>query len=76
LKWRGVKPNNELIVAGLQILDSTEKAIEDSLASTGRTNVRATAIYSESSKTSCLTWLVMFVMTVVFVMVILLIRVT
>ncbi|XP_027919487.1 uncharacterized protein LOC114178018 isoform X1 [Vigna unguiculata] len=59
-----------------KILDSTEKAIEDSLASTGRTNVRATAIYSESSKTSCLTWLVMFVMTVVFVMVILLIRVT
>ncbi|KAG4959149.1 hypothetical protein JHK87_035782 [Glycine soja] len=58
------------------ILDSTEKAIEHSLASTGRANVRATAIYSESSKTSCLTWLVMFVMTCVFVMVILLIRVT
>ncbi|KAH1211562.1 hypothetical protein GmHk_14G039977 [Glycine max] len=59
-----------------KILDSTEKAIEHSLASTGRANVRATAIYSESSKTSCLTWLVMFVMTCVFVMVILLIRVT
>ncbi|XP_027348438.1 uncharacterized protein LOC113859999, partial [Abrus precatorius] len=53
-----------------EILDSTEKAIEHSLAR------RATAIYSESSKTSCLTWLVMFVMTCVFVMVILLIRVT
>ncbi|KAK7256131.1 hypothetical protein RIF29_29566 [Crotalaria pallida] len=59
-----------------KILDSTEKAIEQSLASTGRANVRATAIYSESSKTSCLTWLVMFVMTCVFIMVILLIRVT
>ncbi|KAK7329715.1 hypothetical protein VNO77_23890 [Canavalia gladiata] len=59
-----------------KILDSTEKAIEHSLASTGRANVRATAIYSESSKTSCLTWLMMFVMTCVFVMVILLIRVT
>ncbi|RZC27141.1 hypothetical protein D0Y65_005335 [Glycine soja] len=32
--------------------------------------------YSDSSKTSCLTWLVMFVMTYVFVMVILLICVT
>jgi len=76
LKCRWWFRANELIVAGLQILDSTEKAIEHSLASTGRANVRATAIYSESSKTSCLTWLVMFVMTCVFVMVILLIRVT
>ncbi|CAJ2634320.1 unnamed protein product [Trifolium pratense] len=59
-----------------KILDSTEQAIEHSLASTGRVNVRANTIYSESSKTSCLTWLVMFVMTFVFVMVILLIRVT
>ncbi|WVZ09827.1 hypothetical protein V8G54_014357 [Vigna mungo] len=30
-----------------KILDSTEKAIEHSLASTGRANVRATTIYSE-----------------------------
>ncbi|XP_061361649.1 uncharacterized protein LOC133305442 isoform X1 [Gastrolobium bilobum] len=59
-----------------KILDSTEKAIEHSLASTGRANVRATAVYSESSKTSCLTWLVIFVMTCVFIMVVLLIRVT
>ncbi|TKY47076.1 Vesicle transport protein, Use1 [Spatholobus suberectus] len=59
-----------------KILDSTEKAIEHSLASTGRANVRATAIYSESSKTSCITWLVMFGMTCMFFMVILLIRVT
>ncbi|CAJ1941716.1 unnamed protein product [Sphenostylis stenocarpa] len=59
-----------------KILDSTEKAIEHSLASTGRANVRAKAIYAQSSKSSCLTWLVMFVMTCVFVMVILVIRVT
>ncbi|CAI8611074.1 unnamed protein product [Vicia faba] len=59
-----------------KILDSTEQAIEHSLASTGRVNVRANTIYSESSKTSCLTWLVMFVMLFVFIMVILLIRVT
>ncbi|RYR79189.1 hypothetical protein Ahy_A01g004030 isoform B [Arachis hypogaea] len=42
-----------------KILDSTEKAIEHSLASTGRANVRATAIFSESSKTSCFTWLLL-----------------
>ncbi|KAE8678872.1 Detected protein of confused Function [Hibiscus syriacus] len=35
------------------ILDSTETAIEQSLATTGHTNVRAMKIYSETSKTSC-----------------------
>ncbi|XP_022987340.1 uncharacterized protein LOC111484922 isoform X1 [Cucurbita maxima] len=59
-----------------KILDSTEKAVEDSLATTGRVNKRAVQIYSESSKTSCFTWLAIFVMTCVFVMVVLLIRVT
>ncbi|KAK4849515.1 hypothetical protein QYF36_025675 [Acer negundo] len=59
-----------------KILDSTEKAIEQSLASTGHANVRAIKIYSESSKTTCLTWLLMFTMTCVFIMVVLLIRVT
>ncbi|KAK4837389.1 hypothetical protein QYF36_005061 [Acer negundo] len=59
-----------------KILDSTEKAIEQSLASTGHANVRATKIYSESSKTTCFTWLLMFAMTCVFIMVVLLIRVT
>lgn len=75
-----LKENSLMMSQSLQntekILDSTEKAIEHSLASTGRVNTRATAIYSESSKTSCLTWLVMFVMICVFVMVVLLIRVT
>ncbi|KAL4637255.1 hypothetical protein ACB092_03G064900 [Castanea dentata] len=59
-----------------KILDSTEEAVEHSLASTGRANVRAMKIYSESSKTSCFTWLAMFAMTCIFIMVVLLIRVT
>ncbi|CAI9100673.1 OLC1v1037821C1 [Oldenlandia corymbosa var. corymbosa] len=59
-----------------KLLDSTEKAVEHSLASTERANTRAVDIYSKSSKTSCLTWLLMFAMTFIFLMVILLIRVT
>ncbi|KAI5345335.1 hypothetical protein L3X38_013212 [Prunus dulcis] len=41
-----------------KILDSTEKAVESSLASTGHANTRATNIYSKTSKTTCFTWLV------------------
>ena len=37
-----------------QVLDSTEKAVEHSLASTGRANARAVEIHLESFKT---TWL-------------------
>uniref|UniRef100_A0A2P2KFA2 Vesicle transport protein USE1 n=2 Tax=Rhizophora mucronata TaxID=61149 RepID=A0A2P2KFA2_RHIMU len=59
-----------------RILDSTEKAVEQSLAGTGRANVRALEVYSKSSKTTCFTWLVMFLMTCIFIMVVLLIRVT
>ncbi|PWA45397.1 vesicle transport protein, Use1 [Artemisia annua] len=59
-----------------KILDSTEQAVEHSLASTGRANTQAVAIYSETSKTSCFTWLVMLLMTCIFVMVVLLIKVT
>ncbi|KAM7264860.1 hypothetical protein ACFE04_002543 [Oxalis oulophora] len=59
-----------------KLLDSTEKAVEQSLANTGRANVRAMEIYSKSSKTTCFTWLLMFMMTCVFVMVVMLIRVT
>ncbi|GLT38538.1 hypothetical protein SLA2020_127820 [Shorea laevis] len=59
-----------------KILDSTEKAVEHSLASTGHANVRAMKIYSETSKTTCFTWLLMFVMTCMFIMVVLLIRAT
>ncbi|KAJ3690016.1 hypothetical protein LUZ61_019180 [Rhynchospora tenuis] len=59
-----------------KILDSTERAVEHSLASTGRANVRASQVYSETTKTTCFTWLLMFFMTCIFVMVVLLIRVT
>ncbi|XP_042992661.1 uncharacterized protein LOC122318951 isoform X3 [Carya illinoinensis] len=59
-----------------KILDSTEKAVEHSLASTGRANARAMEIYSLTSKTTCFTWLLIFVMTCIFIMVVLLIRVT
>lgn len=59
-----------------QILDSTEKAVEHSLASTNHANVRATNVFSQSSKTSCFTWLLMFVMLMVFMMVIFIIRIT
>ncbi|KAF8101981.1 hypothetical protein N665_0201s0273 [Sinapis alba] len=59
-----------------KILDSTEEAIEQSLASTGHANVRASKIYSESSKTSCFQWLLILAMICVFIMVVLLIRVT
>ncbi|KAL0459431.1 UNVERIFIED_CONTAM: hypothetical protein Slati_0570300 [Sesamum latifolium] len=59
-----------------KILDSTEQAVEHSLASTGHANSRAMEVYSQSLKTSCFTWLLIFFMTCVFVMVVMLIRVT
>lgn len=59
-----------------KILDSTEQAVEHSLASTGHANTRAMEVYSQSVKTSCFTWLLIFVMTCIFIMVVLLIRVT
>ncbi|XP_057798041.1 uncharacterized protein LOC131014170 [Salvia miltiorrhiza] len=59
-----------------KILDSTETAVEHSLASTGHANSRAMEVYSQSLKTTCFTWLLIFAMTCIFVMVVLLIRVT
>ncbi|KAE9463873.1 hypothetical protein C3L33_04217, partial [Rhododendron williamsianum] len=59
-----------------KILDSTEEAVEHSLASTGRVNTRAMDINSKTFKTTCFTWLVMFAMTCIFIMVVLLIRIT
>ncbi|WOL03733.1 hypothetical protein Cni_G12453 [Canna indica] len=59
-----------------KILDSTERAVEHSLASTGHASKRAMEVYSETSKTTCFTWLLLFAMTCVFIMVVLLIRVT
>nr|GMC97994.1 putative membrane protein [Ipomoea batatas] len=59
-----------------KILDSTEKAVEHSLASTGHASSRAMEVYSQSFKTTCFTWLMIFAMTCIFIMVVLLIRVT
>ncbi|RWR78634.1 putative membrane protein [Cinnamomum micranthum f. kanehirae] len=59
-----------------KVLDSTERAVEHSLASTGRANERAKEIYSKSTKTTCLTMLLVFIVTCVFIMIVLLIRVT
>ncbi|XP_045085565.1 uncharacterized protein [Aegilops tauschii subsp. strangulata] len=59
-----------------KILDSTERAVEHSLASTGRATARASEVYSLASKTSCFQWLLIFLMTCMFVMVVLLIRIT
>ncbi|XP_010496143.1 PREDICTED: uncharacterized protein LOC104773263 [Camelina sativa] len=77
---RQLKERSQAISQSLQstekILDCTEEAIEQSLASTGHTTTRATKIYSQSSKTSCFQWLLIFAMTCVFIMVVLLIRVT
>ncbi|XP_077236472.1 uncharacterized protein LOC143877984 [Tasmannia lanceolata] len=67
---------NQSLEGTEKILDSTERAVEHSLASTGHANTRAMEIYSESFKTTCFTWLIIFAMTCVFVMVVLLIRIT
>lgn len=60
----------------MQILDSTERAVEHSLASAGHATSRAAEVYSLASKTTCFQWLLMFVMACMFVMVVLLIRIT
>ncbi|XP_024018952.1 uncharacterized protein LOC21407383 isoform X2 [Morus notabilis] len=77
---RQLKESSLIVNRSLQnsekILDSTEEAIERSLASTGHANDRASEIYSKSSTTTCFTWLVIFAMACIFIMVVLLIRVT
>ncbi|XP_016463316.1 uncharacterized protein LOC107786363 [Nicotiana tabacum] len=67
---------NQSIKTTEKILDSAEKAVEHSLASTGHATSRAMDVYSRSFKTTCFQWLLIFVMTLVFVMVVLLIRLT
>ncbi|KAK9131005.1 hypothetical protein Sjap_011492 [Stephania japonica] len=57
-----------------KLLDSTETAVEHSLASTGHANVRAMEIYSNSSKTSCFTLVAAFIAIWLFLMVVILIR--
>jgi hypothetical protein len=60
----------------LQKLDSTETAVEHSLAGTGHANARAVEVYSLTSKSTCLQWLLFFLMICMFTMVVLLIRIT
>jgi hypothetical protein len=60
----------------LQKLDSTETAVEHSLAGTGHANARAVEVYSLTSKTTCLQWLLFFIMICMFTMVVLLIGIT
>ncbi|KAK9106657.1 hypothetical protein Syun_022668 [Stephania yunnanensis] len=57
-----------------KLLDSTETAVEHSLASTGHANVRAVEIYSNSSKTSCFTLVAALIAIWLFLMVVILIR--
>lgn len=59
-----------------KVLESTEDAVEASLASTNRANVRMGALSSQSWKTSCLTWLILFVVFGMFMFMVVLIRVT
>ncbi|XP_024399892.1 uncharacterized protein [Physcomitrium patens] len=59
-----------------KVLESTEDAVEYSLASTNRANVRMGALSSQSWKTSCLTWLILFVVFGMFMFMVVLIRVT
>ncbi|XP_077216013.1 uncharacterized protein LOC143850673 [Tasmannia lanceolata] len=67
---------NQSLEGTEKILDCTETAVEHSLVSTGYANTRAMEIYSETFKTTCFTWLIIFFMTCIFLMVVLLIRVT
>lgn len=59
-----------------KILDCTERAVEHSLASTSRSTAHASEVYSRHSRTGCVQWLLIIMMACMFVMVVLLIRVT
>ncbi|KAF8739204.1 hypothetical protein HU200_013926 [Digitaria exilis] len=52
---------NQSVQETEKILDSTKRAVEHSLASTGRATSRAAEVYSLTSKTTCFQWLLMFV---------------
>lgn len=67
---------NQAVHDSEKVLDSTERAVEQSLASTNQANKRAQHIYSRSFATGCLSWLVMFVMICIFMVIVFLIRIT
>lgn len=75
-----LKDSSMLMDVSLQdtehVLDSTEAALEHSLASTNRVNLRAGRLYSQSWKTTCLTWLLLFLVCGLFLFMVFLIRVT
>ncbi|CAM6107315.1 unnamed protein product [Calypogeia fissa] len=59
-----------------RVLDSTEDAVEHSLSATNRANLRAGFIYKSSWKTGCFTWLMLFLMCLIFIFMIGVIRMT
>ncbi|KAI5075292.1 hypothetical protein GOP47_0009368 [Adiantum capillus-veneris] len=67
---------NQAVLATENVLDSTERAVEHSLAATNQANTRAQAVYSYSFKTGCLTWLIIFFMSCMFLLMVFLIRIT
>lgn len=67
---------NQAVLDSEKVLDSTEQAVEHSLASTNQANKRAQDIYSQSFKTGCLTWLIIFVMSCMFLLMVFFIRIT
>ncbi|KAL6598043.1 hypothetical protein ACP70R_046464 [Stipagrostis hirtigluma subsp. patula] len=54
---------NQSVQEADKILDSTERAVEHSLARTGHANSRALEVYSLVSRTTCFQWLLLSVMT-------------
>lgn len=58
------------------VLDSTEEAVEYSLAATNKANERVGKLSTQSWKTSCLTWLLLFMVFGMFMFMVVLIRIT
>ncbi|XP_040383480.1 uncharacterized protein LOC121055323 [Oryza brachyantha] len=67
---------NQAVQATEKTLDSTKRGVSNSLIGTGRANARAVEVYSFTSKTTYFQWFMGFVMTCMFIMVVLLMRAT
>ncbi|KAI5069080.1 hypothetical protein GOP47_0015381 [Adiantum capillus-veneris] len=67
---------NQAVHDSEKVLDSTEQAVEHSLAATNRANTRSQAVYSHSFKTGCLTWLIIFIIFCMFLLMVFFIRIT
>ncbi|GBG78465.1 hypothetical protein CBR_g26495 [Chara braunii] len=57
-------------------LDDTDVLMERNLAATNRVNKTASETYSTGSKTSWMTWIIVFLMCIIFMMMVFLIRIT